>query len=263
VPYRLDLPDPPADALDTLIAFGALDVEAMPDGLAALLPDTVSADAVAEALGGIHVRVSPAVGRDNDSVWTLSLPPVRIRSLTIVPADDESSANALRLVDGAAFGTGLHPTTALCLEIIEDLLDEVVPDRVLDVGTGSGVLALAALRRGVPRAIALELDPDSLRIAAHNSRLNGVADRLLLVRGGPESLQGSSPLVVANIRAAELMEMAQTLVRSVARNGRLVLSGIPESVVSDVDRVYRRLGMKQADLKVRAGWAALMLYPSW
>jgi ribosomal protein L11 methyltransferase len=73
--------------------------------------------------------------------------------------------DTLRLVDGAAFGTGLHATTALCLEAIEDLLDAVVPDRMLDVGTGSGVLALAALRRGVRRVIGLERDPDALQAA--------------------------------------------------------------------------------------------------
>jgi len=223
----------------------------------------VPADAVTGALGVRGVMVSPAVGRDADSVWTLSVRPVRIRTLLIVPAGSPPMPDTLRLVDGAAFGTGLHATTALCLEAIEDLLDAVVPDRMLDVGTGSGVLALAALRRGVRRAIGLERDPDALQAAADNARLNGVAARFSLVRGGPESLHGSWPLVVANIRAAELMAMAQPLAWRVASKGRLVLSGIPECVAPEVERVYRRLGMKQVGLTGRDGWTALILYPSW
>lgn len=263
MPYRLEIDDPPDHALDALVELGALDIEPVSGGFAALLPDTVAPDDVANALGDIRWRASPALGRDDQSVWMLSQRPVRFRTLQIVPAEMPATSGCLRLMDGAAFGTGLHATTALCVEAIEDLLDAVVPDRLLDVGTGSGVLALAALHRGVRRAVAIDLDPDALRVAAENARLNGLADRLWLVCGGPEAVRGSWPLVVANIRAAELMAMAQTLSRRVATQGRLVLSGIPESVAADVEREYRRVGMKPVLTAVRDGWAALVLVPSW
>jgi ribosomal protein L11 methyltransferase len=172
-------------------------------------------------------------------------------------------SGALRLVDGDAFGTGLHPTTALCLQAIEDVLDAGIPDRVLDVGTGSGVLALAALRRGVRWAAGCDLDGDALRVAADNARLNGLANRFCLVHGAADSIRGSWPLVVANIRAAELMAMAQSLAWRVARRGRLVLSGIPQSIAADVARVYERIGMKSAGVGVRDGWSVIVLYPSW
>ena len=263
MPYRIDLPDPPDHALDTLVSLGALDVEPAAGGLAALLPDAVSAERVAEALGVSDVRVSAAAGRDDESVWTLTPRPVRIRTLVIVPAAEPASTGALRLVDGAAFGTGLHATTALCLEAIEDLLDVTVPDRILDVGTGSGVLSLAALRRGVRRAVALDIDAEALTVAAENARLNDLGERLWLVRGGPDAVRGAWPLVVANIRAAELMAMAPTLARLVASRGRLVLAGIPTSVAPDVQLVYRRLGMSLVSLAERDGWAALVCQPSW
>ena len=263
MPYRIDLPDPPAHALDTLVNLGALDVEPAAGGLAALLPDAVPVERVARALGVSDVRVSAAVGRDDESVWTLTPRPVRIRTLVIVPAAAPASTGALRLVDGAAFGTGLHATTALCLEAIEDLLDVTVPDRILDVGTGSGVLSLAALRRGVRRAAALDLDAGALTVAAENARLNDLGARLWLVRGGPDAVRGAWPLVVANIRAAELMAMASTLARLVASRGRLVLSGIPGSVAPDVQHVYRRLGMSLVTLAERDGWTALVCHPSW
>jgi len=263
MPYRVDLDAPSAHALDTLVELGALDVEPVVGGLAALLPDTVTPGEVAQALGNVAVRVSSAIGRDDQSIWMLSRRPVRFRTLQVVPVDMPAPSGAVRLVDAAAFGTGLHATTALCVEAIEDLLDAVVPARMLDVGTGSGVLALAALRRGVRRAAAIDLDPDALQVAAENARVNGLADRMWLVRGGPEAIRGSWPLVVANIRAAELIAMAQSLAWRVASQGRLVLSGIPESVVPDVERAYGRLGMKQMRVAARDGWAAVGLVPTW
>lgn len=138
VPYRIDLRHPPGDALDTLVELGALDIECVDGALAALMPDMVSAADVARALGLTDVRVSPAVGRDDESVWTLSLRPVRTRTLQFVPSIVTAVPGALRIADGPAFGTGLHPTTALCLEALEDLLDVTTPVRALDVGIGIG-----------------------------------------------------------------------------------------------------------------------------
>jgi ribosomal protein L11 methyltransferase len=263
VPYRIDVHDPPVTALDTLVDLGALDIEEGPDGLAALMPDTVIAADVAGALGVREVRVSPAIGRDDGSVWTLSLRPVVTRGLTIVPDWMPEPAGALRMADGPAFGTGLHATTALCLEALEDVVDVAPPARMLDVGTGSGILALAALHRGVPRAAGLDIDLGALRVAAANARLNALGDRLVLVCGGPGALREAWPLVIANIRAAELIELASALVRRVERGGRLVLSGIPRAVATDVEQVYRRLGIRQLSRHERDGWTLLVLVPTW
>ena len=263
MPYRIDLESPSEDAFDTLVDLGALDVEATAGGLAALMPDAVAASDVANALGIAALRVSDAVGRDDDSVWTLSPRPVRTRRLLIVPATGSALADAIRIVDGPAFGTGLHATTALCLEAIEDLLDVDMPDRMLDVGTGSGVLALAALRLGVPFVLGLDVDPQALAAAAANARLNGLDRRLSLVHGGPDAAGTSWSLIVANIRAAELMAMAATLVWRVRHGGRMVLSGIPTAVAPDVEHAYRHLGMTQVGLYEHRGWTALVLRPSW
>lgn len=263
MPYRIDLHDPPEHALDTLMDLGALDVEPVEGGLAALMPDAVSPADIARVLGVIGIRVSPAVGRDDDSVWTLGVRSVRTRTLAIVPAGGATQQGALRIADRPAFGTGLHPTTALCLHILEDLVEGELPPRMLDVGTGSGILALAALRVGVPRAVGLDVDPEALHAAAENARLNALTARLFLVRGGPDSVRGSWPLVVANIRSAELMAMARALARRVASGGRLVLSGIPRGVADDVVRTYRRVGMTPLGVEERDGWAALVMRASW
>jgi ribosomal protein L11 methyltransferase len=264
VPYRVDITHAGDAALDRLVELGALDLERLPGGgIAALMPDGVVPEHVAFALGVDDLSISPAIGRDAGSVWTLSPRPTRIGRLRIVPADAGAEPGALRLSDSAAFGTGLHPTTAMCLEAIEETLEASPPDTLLDVGTGSGVLALAALLMGVPRALGLDIDADALHAAAENARLNALDRRLHLARGGPDAVAGTWPLVVANLLAGPLIELAPVLVRRVGHHGRLVLSGIPSSVEPDVERAYRHLGMHRVRAQSRAGWSALVLQASW
>ena len=209
------------------------------------------------------IPVSPAVGRDDGSVWVLSQRPIAIGRLRIVPATHAPSLDTIRLIDAPAFGTGLHATTVLCLEAIESIVGGEPDTSVLDVGTGSGVLALAALMLGVPRATAIDIDAAAVRVAAENATLNGFTERLTLAAGGPETLTGRWPLVVANVVAAPLIEMAATISRRVGHRGRLVLSGIPASVEPDVHRAYRHLGMRRVELTTRAGWVAIVMQASW
>jgi ribosomal protein L11 methyltransferase len=264
VPYRVDFRYVGNDALDRLVELGAIDVEFAHDGaVAALMPDSVRPGQISSALGVEDISISPAAGRDAESVWVLSLRPIRIGRIRIVPAHAEAGPDALRLIDAAAFGTGLHPSTALCLEALQEAMETAPPDAVLDVGTGSGVLALAALMMGVPRALGIDIDEEALGVAADNARINALEGRLQLTRGGPETITGTWPLVLANVLAAPLIEMAPSLVRRVGHKGQLVLSGIVSSVEQDVDQAYRRLGMRRLGVKSRAGWVALVLQASW
>ena len=266
VPYRVDLRNAAADTFDRLVELGAIDAElSRGGGISALMPDSVAPHQLEGALGVAagDIAISPAVGRDAGSVWVLSPRPIRIGRLRIVPAHIEAEPDALRLVDAAAFGTGLHPTTALCLEALEEAVEIAPPDGVLDVGTGSGILALGALMMGVPRAHGIDIEDEALRVAAENARINALDERLQLTRGGPEALTGTWPLVLANVLPGPLIEMAPVLVRRVGHHGQLVLSGIPTSVEPDVDRRYRHLGMRRLQVKSRAGWVALVLQASW
>ena len=264
VPYRVDLRNATDDALERLIELGAIDAELSDDGgLAALMPDHVAPERIASVLDVDGLAVSPATGRDEGSVWVLSLRPIQVGRVRIVPSHLDEAPNTLRLIDSEAFGTGLHPTTALCLEALEDALQITVPDSVLDVGTGSGVLALAALLQGVPRAVGIDIDDGALRVAAENARINQLDDRLQLIHGGPEQATGVWPFVLANVRASPLIEMAPMLVRRVGHHGRLVLSGIPISVEPDVAAAYSRLGMQRVRVTSRAGWTALLMQASW
>lgn len=263
VPYRLDFPAPPTDALDRLVALGALDLEVIDGVLAAILPDRVSLDEVGYALEGTPMTASAATARDDGSVWILRPRPVRVGSLLLVPGDAAPVAGALRLIDGPAFGTGLHPTTALCLELLDDMLNGEPPARVLDVGIGSGILALAALLKGVPEAVGVDIDRGAIADSAENARLNGLEGRLTLVHGGPEAVAGTWPLVVANVLPAPLIEMASPVTHRVSHRGRVVLSGIHQSMAQEVERAYVRLGMRRTRAETRDGWTALVLDASW
>jgi len=264
VPYRIDLRDPPAHAFDRLVELGAVDAECLRDGaLSALMPDSVAPEQIIEALGRRDFSIRPATARDAGSVWILNPRAISVGRLRIVPAEMDLAHDALRLIDSPAFGTGLHPTTALCLEALAEIVENAKPDAVLDVGTGSGVLALTALKLGVGRAVALDIDEDALQAAEENARINGLATRLHLTRGGPETVTGTWPLVLANISAGALIELAPALVRRVAPRGQLVLSGIPQSVENDVAGAYRHLGMRRLRVNARGGWIALVLGASW
>jgi ribosomal protein L11 methyltransferase len=263
VPYRIDFTNTSDDVLDRLVLLGALDIEQTPLGVAALMPDTVDADGVAARLGVERVAVSPAIGRDAGSTWVLTLRPLQAGRLLIVPAPASASPGALTLIDSPAFGSGLHPTTGLCLELLDAILADDSPARVLDVGTGSGVLALAALKLGVRHAVALDVDCAALNVAAANARINGLSDRFHTVCGGPEAVRGTWPLVVANILTAPLIELAAGMVRRVASRGRLVLSGIARSTSADLEGAYERFGLHIRTRADRGGWCGIVFEASW
>lgn len=261
--YRVDIASPPPEAFDVLVELGALDVETVGNGLAAILPEEVTKDMLRAALGTVDVTVSDAVARDAASVWLLSQRPVRIGSVLIGSPEMPEESKALRLTDSRAFGTGHHPTTALCIEALEEILSVERIESVLDVGTGSGILSLAALVMGVPRAIGLDIDANALDVAAQNARLNNLADRLQLILGGPDTADGTWPLVIANVLGAPLIDMASTLVRRVGKGGWLILSGIASSLEFEVRQVYQHRGMRHIGARRRGGWSVLIEQASW
>ena len=250
LPYRIDIPSPPASAFDILVELGALDIEAVGEGLAAILPDSIAPEILAAQLGSAALTVSPANSYDDGSVWLLSPRTLLAGGLRLNPA-------------ASAFGTGHHPTTALCLEALEEIIRLDRPNSILDVGTGSGILALTALMLGVPRATALDIDAGALKVAAGNAQLNQLPNRIELVLGGPDQLKGNWPLVVANILAAPLIEMAPLLVQRLSTRGWLILSGIHSSLETEVSRAYRHLGIRGLHSKTRTGWTVLTAQAPW
>lgn len=140
---------------------------------------------------------------------------------------DRADAAVVRLDPGLAFGSGTHPTTALCLRWLDALAERglLAGCRMLDVGCGSGILALAALKLGAAAAVGIDNDPQALSASRDNAERNGVAAALSLY--APEDApQATYPVVVANILASALDALAGTLAARVAPGGRIALSGI-------------------------------------
>jgi ribosomal protein L11 methyltransferase len=141
----------------------------------------------------------------------------------------------LEIDPGMAFGTGSHETTKLCLEAMEGIfgrsgefagLTYLAPASCLDVGTGSGILGIGALKLGISSVVGIDIDPEAVKVAAENAALNGVADRMTVSTTPLERVAGTFPLVVANILAEDLARMASLLEERVAPGGFLILSGI-------------------------------------
>lgn len=167
--------------------------------------------------------------------WKQFWHPQKIGRVVIKPSweayEKQKDELVIELDPKQAFGTGTHPTTQLCLLELERLVPAMAqekPLRVIDAGTGSGILAIAALLLGAHEVLAFDNDPIAVESTLENARINGVADRLTAVVGGAEILDRATPadLVVVNILAEVIADMAPQLARAVAPGGKLVASGI-------------------------------------
>jgi ribosomal protein L11 methyltransferase len=178
------------------------------------------------------------------------------RRLWVVPSGhtvEPDDAIILRLDPGLAFGTGEHPTTALCLAWLD--AHAPVGAKVVDFGCGSGILAIAAALLGATRVLAIDHDPQALVATLKNAAANGVADRIDARADDalPSDVWGEQRVVIANILANPLVALAPRLTRLVAPRGQLVLSGLLEHQVGEVCAAYRDVRFDAP--VVSDGWA--------
>ncbi len=205
--------------------------------------------------------------RDWEREWMEDFQPLRMgQRLWIVPSwhvPPEADAVNLHLDPGLAFGTGTHPTTAMCLEWLDGLALEGGLDgkAVLDVGCGSGILAIAALKLGAATATGTDIDPQALQASRDNAERNDIAEEAFTLCY-PEQLAASRrfPVVVANILAGPLVTLAPTIAGHVAHGGRLALSGILAHQADEVLDAYQAQGLRMENPELRDGWARLSGY---
>ncbi len=192
-----------------------------------------------------------------ERAWLRDFHPMRFgRRLWVCPdgqAADDANAVRLALDPGLAFGTGTHPTTALCLEWLDG--SELRGCRVIDYGCGSGILAIAALKLGAAGAFAYDIDPQARLATRDNAVRNGVADRLTIAATAPQEPE-SCDVLVANILAGPLTELADRFATLLRPRGRIALSGLLHEQVESVAVAYGPWFMIGATT-VRDGWALL------
>ncbi|HWE24031.1 MAG TPA: 50S ribosomal protein L11 methyltransferase [Myxococcales bacterium] len=198
--------------------------------------------------------------------WRKQHRPLRVgpRSWVQPPWDDAPAApGEVRVVidPGMAFGTGSHPTTALCLERLDELLADHPGADVLDVGTGSGVIALLAVKLGAGRVTGTENDSVALAAARRGAELNGIApDRITWALADPDQLpRPAYQIVVANILLNTLVDLAPQIARKVAPGGRLVLSGLLAPQARPAEEAYEVQGLIALGREEREGWVRIEL----
>ena len=236
-------------------------------GLTALFPaDTDMAAVLAQLPQGLlataNHRVEILEDKDWEREWMQHYQPMRFgERLWICPSwlePPEPDAINLLLDPGLAFGTGTHPTTALCLEAIDGL--RPVGLHVVDYGCGSGILAAAALKLGALDALCVDNDPQALAATRDNARRNGIDEALLTVvlpgQYDADRWRERSQLVIANILAGPLITLSDTLLDLLAPGGRLMLSGLLLTQADEVIAHYApRVGLTISG--ERDGWVCL------
>jgi ribosomal protein L11 methyltransferase len=216
------------------------------------------------------VFVAPTLNSVNaedwSSSWKVHFKPLRVgKHLLIVPTWEEAPELpgdlVIRIDPGMAFGTGGHETTRLCLELVESVMENgpllTIPS-LLDLGTGSGILAMAANLLGAGRILALDIDPDAVEVARENLALNNMSELIECGTTPLESLTEKFDIILANILAEELVRLAPYLTDHLQPGGSLILSGI----LSEKEQLVRE-GFASQPLQyiqtVTAGeWVALL-----
>lgn len=197
--------------------------------------------------------------------------PVRISNYVILkpPGTDFIADNADVAVDiarGAAFGNGQHPSTRVAVRAIEHVLRDTLFLRprtesvVLDIGTGTGVLAIAALRLGITRALGIDTDPGARYEAALNAEINDVGKRFEVSNAPLEDLRGTFDIVVANLRYPTLIRICSNISTLVKRPGAVVLSGIKVEESEKVMNTYKARQFSCAWKATEKSWCSLVLY---
>jgi len=231
----------------------------------------IDAEDCAVLIRGAAPDLNPVIEALEDRDWvTLSLeglPPVRAGRFIVAGShaltETSPGKTDILIEAGPAFGTGHHGTTLGCLLGYEHVLSSAVPQKVLDVGTGSGVLAIAAIKSGATRAIGTEIDLQSVSVANENATKNNIGRRFkTYFTRGPANriIQTAAPydLIFANILARPLIGLAPSLVPILTKGGHIILSGLLTRQEPLVRAAYAGRGLKLVKRIRRDGWSTLV-----
>jgi len=218
----------------------------------------------------------PIEGTDWTAAWKEHYQPIPVgRKLMIVPAWLEprwKDRIPIFIDPGMAFGTGAHPSTQLCLELIEEILETLRVSKtlrvfdnleVIDIGCGSGILSIAVLKLGAGHALGVDIDEDAIHAAYENAERNCVADKLELGKGSLAEIRGGdfsvrrADLVTANILAPVIIRLLdEGLIELLERGGSLVLAGILDEQSAGVEDALKKRGIHRVERRQQGDWVA-------
>ena len=231
-------------------------------------------DNAAEALEFLKERLTAekipfeagSVGVDDsdwNENWKKYFHPIEIgEKLAVVPSwenyENKQNRTVLNIDPGAAFGTGTHATTSLCLEMLQGFVNE--NSKMLDIGCGSGILALASVLLGAESAFGVDIDAQSVKTARENAQINKIDDKVSFEVGDlTEVVSGKYDIICANIVADVVIRLLPDAKEFMTDNGRLIISGIIDLRKDDVLKAVGENGFKVADERYKDNWCAFVL----
>ena len=201
-------------------------------------------------------------GDDWIDVWKKHFRPIHLGRIVVVPEwieyDKAEGEEVVLLDSNMAFGTGEHETTSSCVELMQEY---ITPDSVcIDVGCGSGILGISAIKLGAAKAYLTDIDPIAVESSLHNAKLNGVADKTVVAHSNLlENTEVQGDVMMANITGEVLKMLAPSIPKNLKKDGVLILSGIIESRLDMVKTAYEEVGMQVVLEKRKGEWFALVL----
>ena len=213
-------------------------------------------------LGTLRLELSGVKDEDWSENWKKYYKPFRIGTHLVVKPTWEAYQPSpedliIELDPGMAFGTGTHETTNMCMQLLEKHLKSDM--RVMDVGTGSGILAIAALKLGAAVAEGVDIDPVAVRTAGENAALNGVQDKLTVLVGDlSDKASGQYDIITANIVANAILSLAPAVPGLMAEGATFIASGIIDSRKDEVIAGLEKAGLAVVEVKEKRGWECIV-----
>jgi len=215
-------------------------------------------------------KLQTIIDRDWINQWRETVVPTQVsKKFWVVPEWSQVPKAAQKpgyliifMEPGLAFGTGFHATTQLCIEFIEQLVPQKART-MIDLGAGTGILAMTAAMLGAQKILAVDTDPLAIKVAEENIARNHLESRIGLLLAGDKTTRRLSrsrfDLVAANLFANELVRLRSYIASHLKTHGYLVMSGVLRDQVKDVVKSFRAVGFKTIQKKERQGWAAILM----